>query len=380
MFRTLRRLVQFASPAFDERGRSAEQPVVQKHPTNNFDFLRLTGAVLVIYGHSYPLTGAPTPGFAANAIGTIGVKIFFVISGYLVALSWLRDASVPRYLLRRSLRIFPALIAVVLLSVVVLGPMMTTLPLSTYFRNAETTFYLRNIALYINYGLPGLFDKNVYPAAVNGSLWSLPAEFVMYLLAPLLLSRMVNFGKYNFATIAIGLAVAAVVLIRVFPRTSQFVVYATSVWSWLEVAPYFLIGAAFSVYRLEWLANIYVAFVGLLALGVFETGPTLKEALLLVVLPYAVLSFGLGYSPVLAKSTGGNDLSYGIFLFGFPVQQTLTELIGPQIGPWANFLIASTICALLAYLSWNLIERPMLSLKPIPRKQESDALEVPATG
>src|SRR5258708_22620705 len=79
---------------------------------NNFDLLRLIGAVLVIYGHAYPLTGSVSPGFAGNGIATVGVKIFFVISGYLGALSWVRDGNLARFFFRRCLRIFHSLIAV----------------------------------------------------------------------------------------------------------------------------------------------------------------------------------------------------------------------------------------------------------------------------
>src|SRR5579871_1464824 len=94
----------------------------QQSRLNNFDHVRLFGALLVIYGHAYPLTGTVIPGFAANGVATIGVKIFFSISGYLVAQSWLRDPNIVRFFTRRALRIFPALIAVVLLSTFVLGP------------------------------------------------------------------------------------------------------------------------------------------------------------------------------------------------------------------------------------------------------------------
>ena len=154
---------------------------------NNFDLLRLFGAALVVYGHSYPLTGAAAPGFAANPVGTIGVKIFFVVSGYLVAQSWVRDSHLVRFAVRRGLRIFPALTVVVLVSVFFLGPVFTSLPLDEYFPHPLTSAYLRNIVLYISYALPGVFEHNTYPAAVNGSLWSLPAEFAMYLLTPLIL-------------------------------------------------------------------------------------------------------------------------------------------------------------------------------------------------
>jgi hypothetical protein len=125
---------------------------------NAFDQLRLLGAILVIYGHSYVLFGRPVPTFAANTVSTLGVKIFFCISGYLVAVSWLRDPHLLRFLARRSLRIFPALIVVTLLTTFVLGPALTKMPLSRYFSEVGTYAYLNNIRLYITYFLPGVFE------------------------------------------------------------------------------------------------------------------------------------------------------------------------------------------------------------------------------
>jgi len=89
--------------------------------------------------------------------------------------------------------------------------------------------------------------------------------------------------------------------------------------------------------------------------------------MLLLILPYACVAFGLGYAPVFRQITKGNDLSYGIFLYAFPVQQALSATLGPQIGPWGNFIAPLAICIGLAYLSWNLIERPTLGLKPVRR-------------
>lgn len=334
--------------------------------SNNFDSLRLIGAVLVLYGHAYALTGSVPPAFAANGVHTLGVKIFFVISGYLIAQSWLRDRDLFRFLLRRCLRIFPALAMVVFLTICVLGPIFTTLPLSDYFNSKRTIFYLWNIGLYINYALPGVFEQNVYPSAVNGSLWSLPAEFLMYLITPVLLSRLINRHELNFLVILVGI-IAASLLARAFPFDTQLAVYGTSIAAILETAPYFLIGSAFALYRAERFTNIYVAFAGLLALGVFAMGGVVNEAMLQLVLPYACVAFGLGYAPVFRQITKGNDLSYGIFLYAFPVQQALSATLGPQIGPWANFLAALAICIGLAYLSWKLVERPILGLKPVRR-------------
>jgi peptidoglycan/LPS O-acetylase OafA/YrhL len=331
---------------------------------NNFDQVRLFGALLVIYGHSYPLTGVGVPGFAANAVSTIGVKIFFSISGYLIATSWLRDPNLYRFLLRRFLRIFPALIVVVLLSAFVMGPLLSKLSAAEYFASPLTYFYLKNIALYINYYLPGLFEGNIYPGAVNGSLWSLPAEFVMYLLTPALIAGAgLIGGRIGFAVVG-GIFIAVGFWLTSVQPQFRYVIYGTDVWTWLSVAPYFVMGMMYAVCRLDRHLDIYVAAAGLFVIAVFATNGAVKEAGLLLVLPYFSLSFGTGFTPLLRKITRGNDLSYGLFLYGFPVQQMLRYELGDLIGPWKMFVLATVICVGLAYVSWHLVEKPALNWKP----------------
>ena len=343
-----------------------------------------------IYGHAYPLTGAPSPGFAANGVATIGVKIFFSISGYLVALSWLRDPNLGRFFMRRSLRIFPALIVVVLLSAFVLGPLVTRLSLADYFSNPGTYLYLENIGLYINYYLPGVFENNIYPGAVNGSLWSLPAEVAMYLLTPVLIVGAGALGgRIPFAVAGAIFIGAAFYVTAILPQF-RVVIYAADMWSWLSVIPYFLMGMLYAVCRFDRFLNIYVGSAGLFALAIFETSLPVKEAALLFVLPYFSLSFGSGYTPVLRKLTLGADLSYGLFLYGFPIEQLLRLLLGTLIGPWKTFVLATIVCVGLASLSWHFVEKRALTWKPGARKRKLTAsihpgnidlpLGVPAAG
>src|SRR5262245_27071907 len=151
---------------------------------NAFDALRLFAALLVIFGHAFRLTGEAGPSFAGAGVATTGVKIFFVISGYLVAQSFLRDSDPRRFLQRQLLRIVPGLAALVLLTAFVLGPVLTTLPASAYFTDPRSWSYLANLAFYPADTLPGLYETNIAPGEVNGSLWSLPPELSMYLLLP----------------------------------------------------------------------------------------------------------------------------------------------------------------------------------------------------
>ncbi|MHA0856174.1 acyltransferase family protein [Paenibacillus sp. CMAA1364] len=157
-----------------------------KGRSNNLDFIRLIAAISVILSHSYPLTGQQTEIFSLISggqwtLGGISVAIFFVISGFLVSRSF-ENSSITQFIKNRLLRIFPGLVVVTLLSVIVLGPLLTTIPLSEYFKNHSTLSYINNAFLMdVQFSLPGVFEQNLYPNAVNGSIWTIPYEVLCYI-------------------------------------------------------------------------------------------------------------------------------------------------------------------------------------------------------
>jgi peptidoglycan/LPS O-acetylase OafA/YrhL len=146
----------------------------------------------------------------------------------------------------------------------------------------------------------------------------------------------------------------------------------------------------YAVCRLDRFFNIYLGAAGLFALAIFETSAPVKEAMLLLILPYFSLSFGTGFAPVLRKVTRGADLSYGLFLYGFPVEQILRLKFAAVMGPWKTFVLATVISAGLAYVSWYWVEKPALGWKPRAKKRERDVgvspqsanvpLDAPAAG
>src|SRR5258706_5042779 len=147
---------------------------MRKEP-NNFDFLRLFAAGLVLVSHLSTLSGTKDNRLLilldSLNLGGLGVSIFVVISGYLVMQSWRSDAVLHRYASRRALRIFPGLIAVVLLTMLVLGPLVSKFSLLEYFREPNVLRYLNALLLFpMPFALPGVFYDNPYPVAVNGSL------------------------------------------------------------------------------------------------------------------------------------------------------------------------------------------------------------------
>ena len=303
---------------------------------NNLTALRWFAAGLVLYGHAFVFLGLSEPLFLQWVpLGPLGVYIFFAISGYLVAQSWQRDPSVPRFLAKRALRIFPGLLVCTLLSVFVLGPWLTTLDMATYWRNEHTRGYFTNMALYMTYHLPGVFAQNRLPHAVNGSLWSLPIEFFMYLLLALLGMLATWFQKTNSDSSSIqepsklslwltgltALSLMGLVALWALPSTEAWVVYRTDLRQIPLCGVYFMVGACLFQFKLSkyfTLSNVVLALVLWLCLS---PEPKLFAMGSWVVIPFVVLAFGLAQHPWLSRWYS-RDYSYGIYIYAFPVQQT----------------------------------------------------------
>jgi peptidoglycan/LPS O-acetylase OafA/YrhL len=334
---------------------------------NAFDALRLFAALLVIFGHAFRLTGEPGLAFAGNGIATTGVKIFFVVSGYLVAQSWLRDPHFGRFMRRRLLRIVPGLAAVVVLTAFALGPAISNLPVSAYFADQRSWAYLANLVFYPADELPGVFGANIAPNEVNGSLWSLPPEMSMYLVLPITAGAALALtGAYRlFAVAAILFTLVALLAVTPSPGLHQWLVYGTRVWAWFSVAPYFLIGACYTFCGWQRLLNRGVALLLLALLVVTPAVPVLTELLLVAALPYIVLAFGNAPAPGGGALTARGDFSYGLYLYAFPIQQALVATVGTPGGGLGNFFIASILAGACAALSWHFVEKPALRAKPV---------------
>jgi peptidoglycan/LPS O-acetylase OafA/YrhL len=330
--------------------------------TNNFDAIRLLGALLVLVGHAYPLHAAGSnPGVFGVSIETLGLILFFSLSGFLITTSWTRDPRLLPYLAKRSLRIFPALIVLVALSMFVLGPLLSTLSVSEYFSAPSVWEYAKNIVLFPVYGLPGVFDSNPYPGAVNGSLWSLPPEFACYLAVPLVALLPARVRAYTFLLLA---AISG--LLSTIPAVQQahIVVWGTDLAQAASVWPYFFAAAGIAHLRGRLPVRLDLGFVALLLAALLVAiSPAIGIPLLWFLLPYAVISFGAERTPVLSRAGRFGDFSYGMYLYAFPAQQTIL-LIAPQLPFRASVLVTLAVTTVFAVASWHLVEKPALRLKP----------------
>lgn len=330
---------------------------------NNINIIRFIAAAMVIYGHMSHLIGAPMPLLFGQEVSSIAVKVFFVLSGYLIAQSLMRDNHTFRYFVRRTFRIFPGLIFICFVAAFVLGPLLSSEGLRAYFTNsAPYEYFIKNSLMNPVYALPGVFENNLYPNAVNGSLWTLPVEFSMYILLPIsvFVFKKLNILKSGLTIVAVALAVLSIVHMLFFPD-AVLAVWGSNVWDGLVLAPYFFAGAVFSFPEFKRIFNLQWAIVLAFIAGVIVlSGYWQYEIVVFLTLPYITLSCSLATPAIFGRVFAVNDYSYGLYLWGFFIQQILVSFIGVDKGiPLVVYATLSLVVAtVFAMVSWHLVEKP----------------------
>jgi len=353
---------------------------------NNFDVLRLIAAGSVIFSHAFLLSQGgeehePLKWLTGQTIlGVVGVFVFFVISGFLVTQSFEATQSPLRFAVKRALRIYPGYVVCILLCTFVLGPAVTLLPIGDYLAGAGTWDFLRsNLAMNVEHNsLPGVrFTGFEVGSIVDGPLWSLPCEVVMYLLVLALgLCRLIRLAAL-VPLFALGLARLAFddwanTALGGGPWLARFLGDT----SWL--LPFFVAGMILYKLRRTRAFDRRIALAALLGLiaGVplgtlvfrtplFNFGFALLGA-------YLVIYLALEPALPLVRAARFGDLSYGLYIYGWPVEQTLLHLSHGGLVWWQLFPLALAIAAILALLSWHIIEAPALRLKPASGDRASD--------
>lgn len=319
---------------------------------NNFDFLRIAAAFFVLISHQYALYGLPEPSIFGMSLGTFGVLVFFSISGFLVSQSWRQDPHIGHFLAKRFLRIWPGLAVVTLIAAVVLGPAVSTFDWRTYFYRPEFLDYLRNLKVVtIRYFLPGVFEDNIYPRAVNGSLWTIPLEVRCYF--ALLLAGCIGLTKRP--PLVFLIVVACAIYYFAFAPNPQNHQY--------HFALYFFAGVCLDLFRQNWTSKpIFLLGAVTTLAAVFYLLDANQVALLLLIPAYTIY-IGISSTHILNKAGRYGDISYGIYIYAFPVQQTVLWAVGKNFPFISGLLITSSITTLCAFLSWHLIEKQALGLK-----------------
>jgi peptidoglycan/LPS O-acetylase OafA/YrhL len=334
-----------------------------------FDWLRIGLSLGVIVLHSFHTAygqNAPRSELLAvdwtSPIWAAILPAFFCASGFMVTGSALRTQDVKVFLWFRSLRIVPALFVEVSLSALILGSWLTTLPLSEYFSRTETWSYFGNIVGWIHYELPGVFETNPYTGIVNKSLWTLHPEFACYAaMAGLMITGLVYRTR---STAAIWLAATIYLIVEqvVFGRVLLDGVFGSRVLVYSFISGMLL-------YHLR--HRIPVS--GLFALVATAIGyGLLKTEFYLAALPfvfYLMLWIGMTRFPRIGFLQNG-DYSYGLYLYGYPIQQMVVLFLPAQWREWwVVFLLAVPLALIVSMVSWNFVEKPTLRLKNVVKKR-----------
>lgn len=320
---------------------------------NNFNLIRLIAAWLVIYSHAWAITGTAGNDHLAQltltkSAGAFAVDVFFAISGFLVAASFERNGW-RDFLVARALRIYPALIVCIALTAFILGPALTTD--AQYWRDATTWRYLwANATLWrAEFWLPGVFDA-MPRTAVNGSLWTLPIEGRLYL-ALLIAGALGMLRPWRYAAawaLAIVGACAFALLRGPLPEYLSYLIWVTS---------FFITGTLVWVLR-ERIRLWWPILVTLLIAAALTRGTPAFHAAYFALVAYG--TFYLGFAPRL-PTIEKNDLSYGVYLYGWPMQQL--ALLAGATTLALNIAAATAMTLVCAALSWFAVERPALRLK-----------------
>ncbi len=349
--------------------------------SGNFDGVRLLGALFVLLSHQFALSGRHEPEIMGpHTFGNLGVLMFFSISGFLVMQSWQRDPNLPRFMARRLLRIWPGLAVAVLLTAFVLGPLVSHLGPVQYFRSSEYRQYLHELYFGISRGQ--LFT-GIPSTAANGSLWTIPIEVWCYLalgiagtlgifrrreVLPLILASSLVYFLFFFGGQAGGTAYAA---------GSHFF---PSLVAWLYFAAIFFLGATINMCRPalitaynKWAVTIAV-ILGLVAIVFTEYSTALFFMVPIVTISVAVRSW-----PGLKDAGRYGDLSYGIYLYAWPVQQVGVLLLGKTAPYWLLAICSVTGATALAFASWHLVEKRALLIKPRGSAKRDPALFASST-
>lgn len=344
---------------------------------DNFLLLRFIAASMVIYGHGPAITGGSGPpdlfvwlGWGSYS-GTIAVDLFFLVSGFLVTGSFLRRHDTIAFLWARALRIMPAYAVCVAVCACVLGALLTTLPAKEYFAAQQTRDYVFvNLSFdHVIWQLPGVFTTNPHRDTINGSLWTLPAEVRMYVGLGFLGVLGILRRRWLCNVALLGIFIAG---LREPIENLPLILVADNV----RFAGLFALGVFCYVNR-DWMPRHGgLAIAAALLAWALRNTPVYPQAFALA---EAAFAFWFAYGVPWRGFNRFGDYSYGLYLWGFPMQQLVAHFV-PDLVPLANSLCGFVLALIVAIASWHFVEEPALLLKRWPLRWRGSARPLASIG
>jgi peptidoglycan/LPS O-acetylase OafA/YrhL len=331
---------------------------------NNFNLLRIVAATLVVAAHAASPGGGPsvdpTQRLFGIGAGDLGVDIFFVLSGFLVTKSF-AGKPLAEFAWARVMRIYPGLWTSTVLTVVVAGLFFADIPPQQFFASRDTiTYFAHNLTMLPSFGsqssLPHVFalpdDK------FNLPLWTLPHELQMYMLLAAVGTLAGLRARYIGALALFG--ALCVILAKLGGMHLLTIDRGRFIY-------FFFTGSLAYVFRQRILLTGWIAMPLLCVVvgSVFATGSMLiREAALALALPYLLLWCAYVPAGFLRLWNRLGDYSYGIYIYGFPVQAALATT-GRTGTALSNFVWTMLLVTPIAVASWHLLEQRALRI-PFP--------------
>ncbi len=324
---------------------------------NHFNMIRMIAATGVLVSHAYPISLGPEAEeplgnlLKDNSLGAVCVYVFFAISGFFITKSFDRSPSLGRFLQARILGLYPALLVVLILTILFAGSYLTTVSAREFWR-AAPEYLMHNLSLVaLQYELPGVFDANPYGPAIDGSLWTLFHEVLCYLI--------VFLGGVAGLLRRPKVLAVLLFLFLILQYIAPTLTLPGKLLSFLRLALPFAVGAAFYVWRGSIPLRSSIGLI-LVILTAFSYSTPLFQTVFVCALSYWVFLIGLAEYPLLLAYNRSGDYSYGVYIYAFPFQQLMASLEVTE--PVVNMALAFPLTLAMAVFSWHIVEKPALSL------------------
>lgn len=333
----------------------------QRLKNNNFDLLRLIFAAIVVFVHAYEISGFKELSWVAQSFSsTLAVRGFFIVSGFLIFMSYERSSSLRLFFKKRFLRIYPAYLFVVVTCAVGLS-LISSKNAGDYFSLSWLRYVISNLAFlnFIQQTLPGVFETNPI-AAVNGALWTLKVEVMFYFSVPFFVFLFRRYSKVYilFSVYCLSLIYVAVLneLSRQDPGTLLLKELARQLPGQLS---YFMAGAFLFYYQNLFERNIkyfLAAAIFVLIVDHFYSLYVLAPLALSIVVIFLALYFSVG------NFTKYGDFSYGIYILHFPLIQLFIYFKLFRESAYGSLFLGALFSCVgaLSFLLWHIVEKKFL--------------------
>lgn len=325
---------------------------------NNFDLLRLLFAGTVCFVHAYELSGYEPLSWISRILSSeIAVKSFFVVSGFLIFMSYERSSSLTSYVNKRIRRIYPAYFTVIFLAALGLV-FVSTKSVSEYF-SFEWVKYLTANLVFLNFiqpSLPGVFELNRY-TAINGALWTLKVEVMFYISVPIFVYLFRKFSTVGILTLTYILSVAYALITTSLAQRTGNSLYAELSHQLPAQLAYFMAGAFFYYYLplFEKYAGFFLGAGGLILFADYFYSLSFFE-------PFALATVVAFFGLFLYVGNFGKygDFSYGIYILHFPIIQIFLQYGWLRENPWLYLGSVLTLTLIAGFAMWHLVEKRFL--------------------